>query len=257
MKQYIVDAFTDKLFSGNPAEICVMDKWISDDLMLKIARENNFSETAFAVKTVDNYHLRWFTTNGEIDLCGHATLGCAFVIMNFYEPMKNEITFSTLSGNLIVIKNNDLYQMNFPVYDLRQVEVTEAMEKAIGVKPLEAYMGRDLMLILDENVNIRDVQPDMEIVKQLAGEMLHITKKSTDYDCESRSFAPKYDIIEDPVCGSGHGHIVPYWINKLNKIDLKCLQASERGGILYCKQIGNRIHISGNVVLFSVADLYI
>ena len=134
MKQYVVDAFTDTVFKGNPAAVCIMDSWIDDDLMLSITRENNLSETAFAVKENEKYRLRWFTPGGEIDLCGHATLATAFVITNFYEKNIDKIVFDTLSGDLIVYKKGELFELNFPSYDLKSVEITKEIIDAIGVK---------------------------------------------------------------------------------------------------------------------------
>ena len=169
MKQYIIDAFTDKVFSGNPAAICILDEWLSDDTMLLIARENNLSETAFAVKGEGNHHkLRWFTPGGEIDLCGHATLACAFVIMNYYEKNLKTVIFDTLSGKLTVNKKNgDLYELDFPAYDLKKVEITDKMIELIGKKPAEAYLGRDLMCIFDDEEFILSADLDSEKLKNL------------------------------------------------------------------------------------------
>ena len=148
LKQYVVDAFTDKVFGGNPAAVCVMDRWLGDDTMLNIAEENNLSETAYAFKEGSDYRLRWFTPGGEIDLCGHATLATAYVITRFYEPEADEVRFQTRSGLLTVVKKGDLLEMDFPSYKLKKVEVTDEMAEAIGVRPLEAYMSRDLLCIL-------------------------------------------------------------------------------------------------------------
>ncbi len=204
MKQYIVDAFTDKVFSGNPAAVCIMEKWLSEEIMMKITIENSLSETAFAVKDGDGYNLRWFTPGGEIDLCGHATLAAACVIMRFYEKDTDCISFSTMSGTLVVEKKGDLYEMEFPAYDLKEVPVTAAMMEAMGARPQKAYMGRDLLCIFDSSDIISEMQPDMGRVKELDGLLLHVTAKGTDTDCISRSFGPKLNIMEDPVCGSGH-----------------------------------------------------
>ena len=157
MIQYVVDTFTDKVFSGNPAAICVMDSWISDELMMNITKENNLSETAFAVKiNKSRYHLRWFTPGGEIDLCGHATLGTAFVIFNYYEKELETVYFDTLSGELIVNRKNELYEMNFPKYELTEVDVSEEMIDAIGSEPKKAFMGRDLLCIFDDEDIIKN-----------------------------------------------------------------------------------------------------
>ena len=259
MKQYIVDAFTDKIFSGNQAAICVVSSWPDENLMMNITRENNFSETAFIVKDSDGkYKLRWFTPGGEINLCGHATLASAYVVMRFYDNA-NEITFKTLSGDLTVTKHDDLYAMNFPAYTLNPVEVNDLMTSATGFTPKCAFMGRDLLCVMKSEEQVRECVPDMEKVKALDGLLLHITARGHegDYDCVSRSFAPKLNITEDPVCGSGHCHIVPYWSEILGKKNITAYQASKRGGYLYCDydSENSRVIISGKAALFSVSDI--
>ena len=278
MKQYIVDAFTDKVFSGNPAAICILDEWLSDEIMLSIAKENNLSETAFAIKQVTkdsvnaiHYKLRWFTPGGEIDLCGHATLACAFVIMNYYEKNLKTVIFDTLSDKLIVNrKNGDLYELDFPAYDLKQVEITDEMIELIGKKPTEAYLGRDLMCVFDDEEFILSANLDSEKIKKLDGLLLHITAQHSNYslnskiknttdkiDCISRSFAPKLNVYEDPVCGSGHCHIAPYWIKKLQKENLTAYQASKRSGTLYCSLANNgRMKMSGKAALFAISEIF-
>lgn len=254
MKQYIVDAFTDKVFSGNPAAICILDEWLSDETMISIAKENNLSETAFAVKEGELYHLRWFTPGGEIDLCGHATLACAYVLMRFYEK-SDSVIFHTLSGELRVVKNEELFEMEFPAYELKPVSITNEIIEAIGSEPKEVYLGRDLLCVFnDENV-IRNMKPDLEKVKQLDGLLLQVTAPGKEFDCVSRSFAPKCKVSEDPVCGSGHCHIVPYWAKRLNKQNITAYQASERGGILYCGIENDKVILGGKAVLFSVSDI--
>lgn len=257
MKQYVVDAFSDKVFGGNPAAICVMDSWISDELMINITRENNLSETAFAVKENEKYKLRWFTPAGEIDLCGHATLACAYIIMNYIEIEMEKVIFTTMSGDLIVIKNGDLYEMDFPAYDLKPVSITKEMIEAIGATPVEAYIGRDLLCIFNDESTIKELKPNMDKLKQIDGILLHVSSPGKNVDCVSRSFGPKFNIIEDPVCGSGHCHIAPYWINKLNKKSIVAYQASSRGGTLYCSMEGNRVKLSGKATLYSIADINI
>ena len=257
MRQYIVDAFTDQVFRGNPAAICILDKWLPEDLLMSITVENNLSETAFAVKEDDSYHLRWFTPGGEIDLCGHATLACAFVLMGYYETAQSTITFRTLSGELSVTKCGDLYEMDFPAYQLRPVEVTAQMIDAIGAVPAEAYMGRDLLCVLEDENAVLHLNPDQEKVKALDGLLLHVTARGKeDVDCVSRTFAPKCGVKEDPVCGSGHCHIVPYWAGRLKKNHITAYQASKRGGTLYCRMDEGRVRLAGKAVLFSVADIY-
>lgn len=178
MKQYIADAFTDEIFKGNQAAVCVMDKWPSEDTMMHITMENNFSETAFMVKEENgHYRLRWFTPGGEIDLCGHATLASGYILFRFYEKDKEEVVFDTMSGPLTVARKEDLYVMDFPAYELKQVPVTDEMEEAIGVRPLEAWMGRDLLCVLPTEEDVRNAEVDQEKVKKLDGLLLHITQE--------------------------------------------------------------------------------
>ena len=257
MKQYIVDAFTDQVFHGNQAAICIMEQWVTEDLMMNITRENNFSETAFAVKEGEKYHLRWFTPGGEIDLCGHATLACAYVLFRFYIPNAGKVVFSTLSGDLIVKRNGDLLEMEFPAYKLEKIPVTQAMIDAIGVTPSEAYMGRDLLCVFDDEKTVRNLQPDMNKLLNLDGLLLQVTAPGKNTDSVSRSFAPKLNVTEDPVCGSGHCHIVPYWAKRLNKSSIVAYQASKRGGTLYCKMAGDKVFLAGKAALFSECEIYI
>lgn len=255
MKQYIVDAFTDKVFKGNPAAICILDEWLSEEVMMMISLENNLSETAFAVKEGDNYHLRWFTPTGEIDLCGHATLAAAFVVLNFYEKGWESVTFHTMSGKLIVTKSGDLYEMDFPAYGLRPVQVTEQIIDAIGAAPKEAYIGRDLLCVFDDLQTVLDVVPNQDKVKALDGLLLHVTAPGKNADCASRTFAPKCNVTEDAVCGSGHCHIVPYWAGRLRKQEITAYQASSRSGMLYCTMKKDRVTLSGKAALFSIAEI--
>lgn len=257
MKQYVVDAFTASVFHGNQAAVCVLDKWPGEELMMSITRENNFSETAFAVKEGEKYHLRWFTPGGEIDLCGHATLGTAYVLFRFYEHDTDKLVFTTLSGDLIVTKKGELLEMEFPAYDLKPVEVTDAMEEALGVRPGAAYLARDLLCVLDDEQTVRELTPDLEKIRQIDGLLLHVTARDKDEDCVSRSFAPKLAVAEDPVCGSGHCHIIPYWADTLGKNELVAYQASKRGGTLYCRREGSRIFMAGRAALYSIDELFV
>lgn len=255
MKQYVVDNFTDKVFGGNPAAICVMDEWLFDEVMMNITKENNLSETAFAVKEGMDYKLRWFTPGGEIDLCGHATLATAYVITKFIEAETTIVNFRTLSGLLTVEKKGELFEMDFPSYELKPVAVTDEMTEAMGVRPLEAYMGRDLLCILESEDQVRSLNPNQAKINLLDGLLLHVTAQGKEYDCVSRSFAPKCNVPEDPVCGSGHCHIIPFWANRLGKNNLVAYQASQRGGTLYCEYQGVRVKLSGKAVLYSTSDI--
>ena len=255
MKCYHVDAFAEKVFEGNPAAVCVLDKYPSDELMLKIAIENNLSETAFAVKEGENYHLRWFTPGGEIDLCGHATLGTAFTLFTFFEKEATSITFNTMSGPLTVVRKGDLLEMDFPAYELKEVPVTPAMEDAFGVKITEAWLGRDLLCVTEDAEAVPGLNPDQAKLAELDGLLQHITAKGDKYDSVSRTFAPKLAVAEDPVCGSGHCHIVPLWAQKLGKNNIVARQVSPRGGTLYCEMQGDRLTMAGSAMLYSIADL--
>ena len=160
MKQYIVDAFTDRPFSGNPAAVCVMDSWPPEESMMKLAMENNLSETAFIVKEEAGYHLRWFTPGTEVELCGHATLASSFVILNFYEPGSSQVSFDTLSGRLTITRRGDLYEMDLPTYELKEIPVTDEMERAFGARPIRAVLGLDLVCIFESEDQVRNMEPD-------------------------------------------------------------------------------------------------
>ncbi|MHA7767975.1 PhzF family phenazine biosynthesis protein [Bacillus atrophaeus] len=258
MKYYVVDAFAENLFEGNPAGVCIMKEWIPDELMQQIAAENNLSETAFAVKEGESYRLRWFTPADEIDLCGHATLATAYVIANFYESNVEEIKFQTISGELVVVKKGELYEMDFPSRMPKEISLTEEMMEALGVKPVEVHLGRDLMFVLEKEEDVLNASPDFSKLKELPdGLGVSITARSEKYDFVSRAFFPKLNVNEDPVCGSAHCNFIPYWAKNLSKNEMVARQLSKRGGKLYCKFEGDRVKISGSAVLYSIADLQI
>ena len=220
MKQYIIDAFTDKPFAGNPAAVCVMDKWPEEEKMMKLAMENNLSETAFIVKEENGYHLRWFTPTTEVELCGHATLASSFVILNYYETESDEVRFNTMSGELVIKRKNDRYEMIFPTYPLKQIPVTDEMEKAFGIRPIEAVLGLDLVCVFENEEQVRQMNPKQDFLSGIPGRIQNATARGLSTDCVSRSFCPKLGIAEDPVCGSAHCQIADYWSKKLNKKDL-------------------------------------
>ena len=257
IKQYVVDAFTDKVFKGNPAAVCILSEWIPDMLMQNIAKENNLSETAFTVKRENIYELRWFTPGGEIDLCGHATLGTAYVLFRFIEKDSGSISFQSKSGQLTVKKVNELYEMDMPAYPLTEVPVTDEMELAIGFRPSEAWLGRDLVCVMADEQQVLQAMPNEERLKELDGLLLQLTAKGTTYDCVTRSFAPKLNVLEDPVCGSGHCHVIPLWANKIKKRELIAFQASKRSGVLYCRIENDRVILAGKAILYSKAEIYV
>ena len=256
MKQYIVDAFTDKPFAGNPAAVCVMDSWPSGAAMMKLAMENNLSETAFIVREEEGYHLRWFTPGGEIELCGHATLASSFVILNYVEPESSSVSFNTMSGVLTVTRKGDLYEMDFPTYTLKEIPVTDDMEKAFGVRPVKAVLGLDLVCVFESEEQVRNMTPDQGMLMKIEGRLQNATALGSDTDCVSRSFCPKVAIAEDPVCGSAHCQIADYWSQVLGKKEILAYQASKRGGYLYCEMKENgRIAISGKAALVAVSEI--
>ena len=257
MKQYIVDAFTENLFHGNQAAICVLEKWLPDKLMMQIAKENNFSETAFTVKTNDGYDLRWFTPGSEVKLCGHATLATSYVLFHFYETAAKRIVFHTLSGDLFIKKDGDYIVMDFPVLQYNKTAVTNLMTEAFGTAPSEAYIDDRLMLVYGDEQIIRNMKPDFDKVSLLHEHGVIVTAPGKKYDCVSRFFAPRLKVNEDPVTGSAHCMITPYWTQRLGKQVLHAYQASERGGELLCELNGNRVIIKGKATLYSVGDLQV
>lgn len=258
MRYYVVDAFAEKVFEGNPAGVCIMEKWLQDDIMQQIASENNLSETAFAVKEGDSYRLRWFTPGKEVDLCGHATLGTAYIIANYYETNVDNIKFQTMSGELVVVKRGELYEMNFPSRMPEPFPLTEQMVEALGIKPVDTYLGRDLMFVLEKEEDVQNADPDFSKMERLPDGMgVLITAKGEKCDFVSRCFFPKIKVNEDPVCGSAHCNFIPYWAQRLGKNEMKARQLSKRGGTLHCKYCGDRVKISGSAVLYSIADIRI
>ena len=256
MKQYIVDAFTPEPFAGNPAAVCVMERWPSEASMMKLAMENNLSETAFIVKEESGYRLRWFTPGTEVKLCGHATLASSYVILNHYEPGSDQVIFNTLSGPLTVTRRGSLYRMDFPTYDLTEIPVTDDMARAFGVRPVRAVLGLDLVCVFDNEDDVRTMTADQALLTKLPGRIQNATAAGREADCVSRSFCPKLAIAEDPVCGSAHCQIAAYWAGVLGKKAIHAYQASRRGGHLTCEMLENgRIAISGEAALVAVGEI--
>ena len=256
MKQYIVDAFTKRVFHGNPAAVCVMEAWLSDELMQQIAIENNLSETAFMVREGERYHIRWFTPGAEVNLCGHATLATSFVLTRFFDPQAEELVFTSLGGELRVRKAGELLELDFPARMPRPVPFTTQMRQLVHGLPAQAYVDRDLILVLEDEQSVRDYIPDYAAISALEGELgLFITAPSRTYDFVSRTFFPKLKINEDPVCGSAHCNLIPYWAKRLGKTKMTAYQASPRGGVLYCEDRGDRVRIGGHAVLYSEAEI--
>jgi len=247
---YQIDAFTNELFRGNPAAVCPLEEWIDDHIMQKIARENNLSETAFFIKKGDLYELRWFTPEFEIDLCGHATLAAAYVIFEYLEKNLNEIGFDTKSGKLKVVKKNTLLSMVFPSREGDKCDITKELVEALGKKPLELYRSRDYMAVFEKEEDIINLNPDMEKLKKLNVFGIIVTSKGNDIDFVSRYFIPDSVIGEDPVTGSSHCTLIPYWRKVLNKDKFVARQLSDRSGILYCRDLGDKVEISGEAIFY-------
>ncbi|APH03682.1 PhzF family phenazine biosynthesis protein [Bacillus weihaiensis] len=258
MKYFVVDAFAENVFEGNPAGVCVMEEWMSDELMQNIAIENNLSETAFAVKEASHYRLRWFTPGGEINLCGHATLATAFIILNFYEQQLETVKFHTMSGELTVNKQDDMYELDFPSVPSEEISITDEMISALGIVPKESYINRDLIFVLESEDDVRSISPDFARLQRIQeGVGVCVTAKGSEYDFVSRAFFPKLKINEDPVTGSLHCSLVPFWAKRVGKHELVARQLSSRGGTLYCKYEDTRVKIAGKAVLYSEAELYV
>jgi PhzF family phenazine biosynthesis protein len=256
---YIVDAFTTAVFSGNPAAVCILESYPNDRTLQNIAAENNLSETAFLVKRGGYYDLRWFTPSMEVDLCGHATLASAFVIFNYLDPAAERVDFETQSGRLTVERSGHLLSMYFPSRKPVPSVTSESsaiLADALGMAPRELLRSRDILAVFETESQIRDMAPDFGKIKQLKNTFaVIVTAPGDDADFVSRFFAPKAGIPEDPVTGSAHCTLIPYWSERLGKSELHARQISARGGELFCEDLGERVKISGEAVLFSKGEI--
>jgi PhzF family phenazine biosynthesis protein len=245
---YQVDAFTSRLFGGNPAAVVPLEDWLPDAVLASIAAENNLAETAYVLSRPDVIPLRWFTPAVEVDLCGHATLASAHVLFRYAFPTLDRLTFSTRSGNLIVRREAELLSMDFPSRPGKQVEVSDSLADALGCRPRAAYLARDLMAVFDAESDIRSLQPDMQRVAALDAFAVIATAPGAEVDFVSRFFAPRAGITEDPATGSSHCTLIPYWAARLGKTALTARQLSKRGGEFFCKLAGDRVDIAGRTV---------
>lgn len=256
IRLFQIDAFTDKLFGGNPAAVCPLDSWLPDMLMQQIAMENNLAETAFYVRTGDRFKIRWFTPEIEVDLCGHATLASAFVIFNLENYPRPAIEFTSRSGLLRVFKNGDLLTLDFPADEIVESSAPEGILEGMGLQPLEIYKGKtDYLLIYANAGQVANLKPDMTHISKIAARGIIATAPGDDVDFVSRFFAPQSGIPEDPVTGSAHTTLVPYWANKLGRNELSARQLSKRGGRLQCRLAGNRVEISGQAQLYMTGEI--
>ncbi|HEX8678177.1 MAG TPA: PhzF family phenazine biosynthesis protein [Segetibacter sp.] len=252
-----VDAFTSKLFGGNPAAICPLETWLPVETMQKLAAENNLSETAFFVKEGEGFHLRWFTPEFEIDLCGHATLATAFVLFNHLDYIGEVIKFQTKSGLLEVRKQGDLIELNFPSRIPTPCEAPEALLTGLNIQPLKVLKSRDYFLVYENEALIKQIVPDFKYLNQLDVVGVIVTAASGEVDFVSRFFVPNSVIGEDPVTGSAHCNLIPYWSKELNKTTLTAKQLSPREGELFCQDKGDRVTMAGNAVLYLKGEYYL
>jgi PhzF family phenazine biosynthesis protein len=255
MKIYQVDAFTSRLFSGNPAAVVPLEVWAPDDKLLAIASENNLSETAFFVKRNDSgsdYHLRWFTPEVEVKLCGHATLASAHVLFEHLGHKGDSITFSTQhSGNLIATKQADTITLDFPARPCEPAEVTTALVRALGRQPAEVYRSAtNLLCVFESKKDVHEVEPDPKALMAIDAFGVIATAPGASHDFVSRYFAPKAGVLEDPVTGSAHCTLAPYWAKRLGKSRLAARQVSRRGGEMVCEVEGDRVRMIGKAVTF-------
>ena len=257
---YQIDAFTDTLFSGNPAAICILENWLDAHIMQQIAMENNLAETAFVVKDKERYEIRWFTPEVEVDLCGHATLASAYVLFRYFDIPSDLLEFySPRSGNLPVQKGKDGWlTLDFPTDEPSVITPMEELNKAIGKTPLKTLKGKsDFLLIYESQSDIEHIKPDMGLLSKVGGRGVIVSAPGSDVDFVSRFFAPQAGINEDPVTGSTHTTLTPYWSKELNKNVLSAKQLSPRGGNILCEDLGERIKISGKAVPYLIGEIEI
>jgi len=252
---YQLDAFTRRPFGGNPAAIVIMDEWLPDSVLQNIAAENNLAETAFVIPRGEPFPLRWFTPSLEIDLCGHATLATADVLLRERFASRDRIVFATASGELTVARAGDELAMDFPSRPGKPVAVTEDMVLATGCRPLEACLARDLMVVLEREEQVRELRPDIARIAALDAFALIVTAPGSDADFVSRFFAPKAGVPEDPATGSSHCTLTPYWAERLGKSSLTARQLSARGAEIRCEQRGDRVVIGGRCAWYLKGEI--
>ena len=243
-----IDAFTDHLFGGNPAAVVPLDSWLPDEVLAAIAAENNLSETAFVIPGLGEIPLRWFTPTVEMDLCGHATLAAAHVLFRHFTPSVDRLTFVTHSGNLTVTTDADRLTLDFPARPGISLEISEEVVSALGSRPREVLLARDLLAIFDRESDVKDLQPDFARIAALDALGVIVSAPGETVDFVSRFFAPAAGVPEDPVTGSAHCTLVPYWAARLGKSSLTAKQLSARGGDLSCRLLGDRVLMSGSAV---------
>lgn len=258
-KIYQIDAFAEKVFTGNPAAVCPLDYWLSDELLQQIAMENNLAETAYYVKDGEQYQIRWFTPTVEVDLCGHATLASAYVLFNHENYNGSTIRFySHRSGELTVTRNGDLLTLNFPTDKLEAVELTAQLAHCFNTEPALAFKGKtDYMLVFEREDDINNLIPELDKISKLPARGVIVTAKGQEVDFVSRFFGPQSGIDEDPATGSAHTTLVPYWADRLGKTEFSAIQLSARKGFLHCKYLHDRVEISGHGKLYLKGEIYL
>lgn len=248
---YQIDAFAGAVFKGNPAAVCLLDNWLNDQMLQSIAMENNLSETAFIIPRGNNeYEIRWFSPKVEVDLCGHATLASGYTVLNLINPIAESVKFHSKSGELVVSRKDDLLTMNFPGQAPVPCNSPIELIKGLGKTPKAVLRSEDYLVVFETEEEIRSLNPDMKKLCELDLRGVCVTAAGNKADFVSRFFAPKFGIDEDPVTGSAHCMLVPYWKTKLGKKNFHALQLSERGGELFCEDDGERIIIAGKAVLY-------
>lgn len=258
IKMYQTDAFTDKLFGGNPAAVCLLDEELPYDLMQKIAAENNLAETAFVTRTGNSFGIRWCTPKVEVDLCGHATLASAHVIFHHLDYPEKILRFSSRSGILEVRKEDDLLILNFPADTIQPATLPDHLIRAIGMTPVEILKGKtDYLLVYENQQQVEAVSPDFAVLSKATVRGMIVTAKGDSSDFVSRFFAPAVGVNEDPVTGSAHTTLIPYWSARLGKKEMTAIQLSERRGYLKCKHLGERVEIAGKAVTYLVGEIYV
>lgn len=246
-----VDAFTSRVFTGNPAAVCLLDAWPADERLMDIAAENNLSETAFLVPAREGYDLRWFTAGRlEVNLCGHGTLASAFIIFSHLDPQAREARFQTKSGRLTVTRDGDWLTLHFPAKPPRPCEMPEALAQGLGVTPRETLLADHYLAVLDSEAQLRSLAPDMQVLRQLPTRSVIVTAPSGEFDFVSRYFVPGAAIPEDPVTGAAHCTLFPYWGKRLGKQKMHARQISARGGELWGVVDGDTVHMSGQARLY-------
>ncbi|RON05195.1 PhzF family phenazine biosynthesis protein [Pseudomonas brassicacearum] len=250
-----VDAFSDQPFSGNPAMVYRLDAWLADDLMQKIAAEHNLAETAFVVREAQGWRIRWFTPTTEVPLCGHATLASAYVLFEVYKEPVERLDFISKSGPLSVSREGERLWLDFPAIELREVGVTLDVERALGVQAVDVLGSNELFVVLESEQAVLDCQPDMAELAKLPWPGAIVTAPGSRHDFVSRYFAPAIGINEDPVTGSTHCSLIPYWSQRLGKSSLTAYQCSARGGELFCRLEGDRVKIGGHATLVASGTL--